>query len=204
MLQQLGWLRNSLSGSDAAAADAPASSPHPSAGVGAGASADAPVEDPGSWVFGQQAPARSQRPPVCSQQLAISCLRRSVQASEQSEITRPPCVQRAENHCVRYRCALHPPVVTDCPPPVCADPQDHRAWYLLGRCYMSQQQHVEAHQAYERAVNIEEHDPTYWCAAVPMPRPAPPPAAAATASLRMISRVARLFGCHRLFKLALQ
>ena len=115
VLQQLGWLRNSLSGSDAAAADAPASSPHPSAGVGAGASADAPVEDPGSWVFGQQAPARSQRPPVCSQQLAISCLRRSVQASEQSEITRPPCVQRAENHCVRYRCALHPPVVT--PPP---------------------------------------------------------------------------------------
>ena len=44
-----------------------------------------------------------------------------------------------------------------------ANPADDQAWYLLGRCYMTQREYTKAHKAYERAVNINDSDPTYWC-----------------------------------------
>jgi tetratricopeptide (TPR) repeat protein len=44
-----------------------------------------------------------------------------------------------------------------------ANPSDDQAWYLLGRCYMTQREYTKAHKAYERAVNINDSDPTYWC-----------------------------------------
>ena len=44
-----------------------------------------------------------------------------------------------------------------------SNPADDQAWYLLGRCYMTQREYTMAHKAYEKAVNINDRDPTYWC-----------------------------------------
>lgn len=41
-----------------------------------------------------------------------------------------------------------------------ANPSDDQAWYLLGRCYMTQREYTKAHKAYEKAVNINDRDPT--------------------------------------------
>lgn len=44
-----------------------------------------------------------------------------------------------------------------------AEPTDGQSWYLLGRCYMSQQQYRKAYDAYQQAVYRDGRNPTFWC-----------------------------------------
>jgi cytochrome c-type biogenesis protein CcmH/NrfG len=44
-----------------------------------------------------------------------------------------------------------------------ADQNDGQTWYLLGRCYMGQQQFQKAYDAYQRAVLKDSQNPTFWC-----------------------------------------
>ncbi|KAI6781838.1 General transcriptional corepressor-like protein [Emericellopsis cladophorae] len=44
-----------------------------------------------------------------------------------------------------------------------ADGQDSQSWYLLGRCYMSQQKYPKAYEAYQQAVYRDGKNPTFWC-----------------------------------------
>lgn len=44
-----------------------------------------------------------------------------------------------------------------------ADNNDAQSWYLLGRCYMSQQKYPKAYEAYQQAVYREGRNPTFWC-----------------------------------------
>ncbi|KFH48705.1 General transcriptional corepressor-like protein [Hapsidospora chrysogenum ATCC 11550] len=44
-----------------------------------------------------------------------------------------------------------------------ADQQDAQSWYLLGRCYMSQQKYPKAYEAYQQAVYRDGRNPTFWC-----------------------------------------
>lgn len=44
-----------------------------------------------------------------------------------------------------------------------ADPSDGQTWYLLGRCYMAQQQYRKAYDAYQQAVYRDGRNPTFWC-----------------------------------------
>ncbi|KAI9707847.1 MAG: hypothetical protein M1820_004453 [Bogoriella megaspora] len=44
-----------------------------------------------------------------------------------------------------------------------ADGQDAQSWYLLGRCYMSQQKYPKAYEAYQQAVYRDGRNPTFWC-----------------------------------------
>jgi len=44
-----------------------------------------------------------------------------------------------------------------------ADEKDGQTWYLLGRCFMSQQQFKSAYDAYQRAVMRDNRNPTFWC-----------------------------------------
>jgi len=44
-----------------------------------------------------------------------------------------------------------------------ADPGDGQTWYLLGRCYMAQQQYRKAYDAYQQAVYRDGRNPTFWC-----------------------------------------
>ncbi|KAM0348423.1 hypothetical protein ACHAPU_004396 [Fusarium lateritium] len=44
-----------------------------------------------------------------------------------------------------------------------ADNQDAQSWYLLGRCYMSQQKYPKAYEAYQQAVYRDGKNPTFWC-----------------------------------------
>ncbi|KAL6855180.1 glucose repression mediator protein [Amphichorda felina] len=44
-----------------------------------------------------------------------------------------------------------------------ADQTDAQSWYLLGRCYMSQQKYPKAYEAYQQAVYREGRNPTFWC-----------------------------------------
>ncbi|KAJ6441992.1 transcriptional corepressor Cyc8 [Purpureocillium lavendulum] len=37
------------------------------------------------------------------------------------------------------------------------------SWYLLGRCYMSQQKYPKAYEAYQQAVYRDGKNPTFWC-----------------------------------------
>ncbi|PTB43440.1 uncharacterized protein TrAFT101_001996 [Trichoderma asperellum] len=46
---------------------------------------------------------------------------------------------------------------------VAADNQDAQSWYLLGRCYMSQQKYPKAYEAYQQAVYRDGKNPTFWC-----------------------------------------
>ncbi|KAI1269622.1 hypothetical protein F5Y18DRAFT_370800 [Xylariaceae sp. FL1019] len=46
---------------------------------------------------------------------------------------------------------------------VAADTGDAQSWYLLGRCYMSQQKYPKAYEAYQQAVYREGRNPTFWC-----------------------------------------
>jgi glucose repression mediator protein len=44
-----------------------------------------------------------------------------------------------------------------------ADQSDAQSWYLLGRCYMSQQKYPKAYEAYQQAVYRDGRNPTFWC-----------------------------------------
>lgn len=44
-----------------------------------------------------------------------------------------------------------------------ADNNDAQSWYLLGRCYMSQQKYPKAYDAYQQAVYRDGRNPTFWC-----------------------------------------
>ncbi|GAM84395.1 hypothetical protein ANO11243_023890 [Dothideomycetidae sp. 11243] len=44
-----------------------------------------------------------------------------------------------------------------------ADQTDAQSWYLLGRCYMSQQKYPKAYEAYQQAVYRDGRNPTFWC-----------------------------------------
>ncbi|ATY63195.1 transcriptional corepressor Cyc8 [Cordyceps militaris] len=44
-----------------------------------------------------------------------------------------------------------------------ADNTDAQSWYLLGRCYMSQQKYPKAYEAYQQAVYRDGKNPTFWC-----------------------------------------
>lgn len=46
---------------------------------------------------------------------------------------------------------------------VSADQSDAQSWYLLGRCYMSQQKYPKAYEAYQQAVYRDGRNPTFWC-----------------------------------------
>ncbi|TLD05209.1 uncharacterized protein PgNI_09744 [Pyricularia grisea] len=46
---------------------------------------------------------------------------------------------------------------------VAADNSDAQSWYLLGRCYMSQQKYPKAYEAYQQAVYRDGRNPTFWC-----------------------------------------
>jgi cytochrome c-type biogenesis protein CcmH/NrfG len=43
------------------------------------------------------------------------------------------------------------------------DQNDAQSWYLLGRCYMSQQKYPKAYEAYQQAVYRDGKNPTFWC-----------------------------------------
>lgn len=43
------------------------------------------------------------------------------------------------------------------------DNNDAQSWYLLGRCYMSQQKYPKAYEAYQQAVYRDGRNPTFWC-----------------------------------------
>jgi len=44
-----------------------------------------------------------------------------------------------------------------------ADTNDGQTWYLLGRCYMTQQKYLKAFDAYQQAVYRDVRNPTFWC-----------------------------------------
>ncbi|KAI8099749.1 uncharacterized protein BX664DRAFT_322034 [Halteromyces radiatus] len=44
-----------------------------------------------------------------------------------------------------------------------ADSQDAQSWYLLGRCYMTEQNYSKAYEAYQQAVYRDARNPTFWC-----------------------------------------
>ncbi|KAI8934545.1 hypothetical protein NX059_008243 [Plenodomus lindquistii] len=46
---------------------------------------------------------------------------------------------------------------------VASDQTDAQSWYLLGRCYMSQQKYPKAYEAYQQAVYRDGRNPTFWC-----------------------------------------
>lgn len=46
---------------------------------------------------------------------------------------------------------------------VSSDNGDAQSWYLLGRCYMSQQKYSKAYEAYQQAVYRDGRNPTFWC-----------------------------------------
>ncbi|CAG8980812.1 hypothetical protein HYALB_00003738 [Hymenoscyphus albidus] len=46
---------------------------------------------------------------------------------------------------------------------VSSDQGDAQSWYLLGRCYMSQQKYPKAYEAYQQAVYRDGRNPTFWC-----------------------------------------
>ncbi|KAL1920505.1 uncharacterized protein VTP21DRAFT_882 [Calcarisporiella thermophila] len=43
------------------------------------------------------------------------------------------------------------------------DGDDPQSWYLLGRCYMAQQNYSKAYEAYQQAVYRDGRNPTFWC-----------------------------------------
>ncbi|KAI9883800.1 MAG: hypothetical protein M1823_004410 [Watsoniomyces obsoletus] len=46
---------------------------------------------------------------------------------------------------------------------VASDQSDAQSWYLLGRCYMSQQKYPKAYEAYQQAVYRDGRNSTFWC-----------------------------------------
>ncbi|KAK0316664.1 glucose repression mediator protein [Friedmanniomyces endolithicus] len=51
----------------------------------------------------------------------------------------------------------------DAPLTSLSDQNDAQSWYLLGRCYMSQQKYPKAYEAYQQAVYRDGRNPTFWC-----------------------------------------
>jgi len=49
------------------------------------------------------------------------------------------------------------------PDHIFVDNSDAQSWYLLGRCYMSQQKYPKAYEAYQQAVYRDGRNPTFWC-----------------------------------------
>ncbi|KAF9099313.1 glucose repression mediator protein [Mortierella sp. AD031] len=43
------------------------------------------------------------------------------------------------------------------------DNTDPQSWYLMGRCYMAQQNYNKAYEAYQQAVYRDAKNPTFWC-----------------------------------------
>jgi glucose repression mediator protein len=43
------------------------------------------------------------------------------------------------------------------------DATDATSWYLLGRCYMSQQKFNKAYESYQQAVYRDGRNPIFWC-----------------------------------------
>ncbi len=52
---------------------------------------------------------------------------------------------------------------SDKPSLTATDNTDAQSWYLLGRCYMSQQKYPKAYEAYQQAVYRDGKNPTFWC-----------------------------------------
>ncbi|KAI7884263.1 TPR-like protein [Lichtheimia hyalospora FSU 10163] len=44
-----------------------------------------------------------------------------------------------------------------------ADGGDAQSWYLLGRCYMAEQNYNRAYEAYQQAVYRDARNPSFWC-----------------------------------------
>ncbi|CAM0140222.1 glucose repression mediator protein [Umbelopsis sp. WA50703] len=44
-----------------------------------------------------------------------------------------------------------------------SDGNDAQSWYLLGRCYMAEQNYNKAYEAYQQAVYRDARNPTFWC-----------------------------------------
>ncbi|CAO3702617.1 unnamed protein product [Rhizopus stolonifer] len=44
-----------------------------------------------------------------------------------------------------------------------SDSTDAQSWYLLGRCYMVEQNYNKAYEAYQQAVYRDARNPTFWC-----------------------------------------
>ncbi|ORX50118.1 TPR-like protein [Hesseltinella vesiculosa] len=44
-----------------------------------------------------------------------------------------------------------------------SDSADAQSWYLLGRCYMAEQNYNKAYEAYQQAVYRDARNPTFWC-----------------------------------------
>lgn len=44
-----------------------------------------------------------------------------------------------------------------------SDDSDPQSWYLLGRCYMAEQNYNKAYEAYQQAVYRDYRNPTFWC-----------------------------------------
>ncbi|ORZ11911.1 hypothetical protein BCR42DRAFT_332193 [Absidia repens] len=44
-----------------------------------------------------------------------------------------------------------------------SDSNDAQSWYLLGRCYMAEQNYNKAYEAYQQAVYRDARNPTFWC-----------------------------------------
>ncbi|KAG2176381.1 hypothetical protein INT43_005615 [Umbelopsis isabellina] len=44
-----------------------------------------------------------------------------------------------------------------------SDDSDPQSWYLLGRCYMAEQNYNKAYEAYQQAVYRDSRNPTFWC-----------------------------------------
>lgn len=53
--------------------------------------------------------------------------------------------------------------LTGCLTDLYPDNNDAQSWYLLGRCYMSQQKYPKAYDAYQQAVYRDGRNPTFWC-----------------------------------------
>lgn len=93
------------------------------------------------WLHHQQSNSFS------SQEHAIEYLEKSVASGEWADVftrrSRPDCTS----------------TVAD----TSADNSDAQSWYLLGRCYMSQQKYPKAYEAYQQAVYRDGRNPTFWC-----------------------------------------
>lgn len=81
-----------------------------------------------------------------SQERAIEYLEKSVAAGKK---------RRANILCCCISCRL---LIT-----ATLEANDAQSWYLLGRCYMSQQKYPKAYEAYQQAVYRDGRNPTFWC-----------------------------------------
>ena len=121
------------------------------------------------WLHHQQSNSFS------SQDQAIEYLEKSVASGEDPPPPVVPFVRRpGPTQASELRLAARPagplaaPVgclLTHDPRPGAPHPDnnDAQSWYLLGRCYMSQQKYPKAYEAYQQAVYRDGRNPTFWC-----------------------------------------